>query len=129
MSWTRYVLHSDGQLLTDSSQWYPEVLHFCPSTPLVLVGLKSDLRSKRTCIELLRTQGLTPVTPDQGQAVARKMGAQYIECSAKESRGINEVFELAINTAIQVEEESYEVQPNDKGKKVKKAKKRRCIFL
>jgi Ras homolog gene family, member A len=113
----------------DVSQWYPEVLHFCPSTPLVLVGLKSDLRSKRTCIELLRTQGLTPVTPEQGQAVARKMGAQYIECSAKEARGINEVFELAINTAVQAEEESYEEQPTNRGKKVKKAKKRRCVFL
>ncbi|CAL3963055.1 unnamed protein product, partial [Diplocarpon coronariae] len=46
--------------------WYPEVLHFCPYTPLVLVGLKSDLRTKRTCIDLLKTQGLTPVTREQG---------------------------------------------------------------
>ena len=55
-------------------QWYPEVLHFCPTTPLILVGLKSDLRTKRTCIDLLKTQGLTPVTPEQGQAVANRMG-------------------------------------------------------
>ena len=95
----------------------------------MLVGLKSDLRSKRTCIELLRTQGLTPVTPEQGAAVAKKMGAQYIECSAKESRGINEVFELAINTAVQAEEDSYEEQPSARGNKVKKAKKRKCVFL
>lgn len=57
------------------------------------------------------------------------MGAQYIECSAKESRGINEVFELAINTAVKVEEESYEEQPNPRGKKVKKAKKRKCVIF
>lgn len=57
------------------------------------------------------------------------MGAQYIECSAKESRGINEVFELAINTAVQTEDDSYEQQPSLKGKKVKKAKKRKCIML
>ena len=95
----------------------------------MLVGLKSDLRSKRTCIELLRTQGLTPVTPEQGQTVARKMGAQYIECSAKEAKGINEVFELAINTAVRVEEESYEDRPNVQGKKVKKAKKRKCAIF
>ncbi|KIX10440.1 GTP-binding protein rhoC [Rhinocladiella mackenziei CBS 650.93] len=109
--------------------WYPEVLHFCPTTPLILVGLKSDLRTKRTCIELLRTQGLTPVTPEQGASVAKQMGAAYIECSAKESRGIQEVFDLAIHTAIQVEEESYETKPNPKGVKVKKAKKRGCVFL
>ena len=52
----------------------------------------------------------------------------YIECSAKENKGIQEVFDLAINTAIQAEDESYEVKP-DKGVKVKKAKKRRCAFL
>ena len=110
-------------------QWYPEVLHFCPNTPLILVGCKSDLRSKRTCIELLRTQGLTPVTPEQGQQVARQMGAQYIECSSKESKGVHEVFELAINTAVMTEDESYETQPSAKGGKVKKAKKRKCAFL
>lgn len=57
------------------------------------------------------------------------MGAAYIECSAKEARGIQEVFDLAINTAIQVEDESYEPKPNQKGVKVKKAKKRKCVFL
>ena len=57
------------------------------------------------------------------------MGAMYIECSAKESSGVHEVFELAINTAIKVEDESYEIKPNTKGVKVKKAKKRKCAFL
>ncbi|PGG99430.1 GTP-binding protein rhoC [Polytolypa hystricis UAMH7299] len=85
-------------------KWYPEVLHFCPTTPLILVGLKSDLRTKRTCIELLKTQGLTPVTPEQGQAVAQRMGAIYVECSSKEMRGVDEVFELAVDTAIGMEE-------------------------
>lgn len=57
------------------------------------------------------------------------MGAAYIECSAKENKGIQEVFDLAINTAIQVEEASYESKPNSKGVKVKKAKKRKCAIL
>ena len=110
-------------------QWYPEVLHFCPNTPLLLVGCKSDLRNKRTCIELLRTQGLTPVTLEQGQQVARQMGATYVECSSKEAKGVHEVFELAINTAVTTEEQSYETKPDAKGVKVKKVKKRKCAFL
>ena len=64
----------------NNAQWYPEVLHFCPTTPLMLLGLKSDLRNKKNCIELLKTQGLTPVTTEQGRAVAKKMGAAYMEC-------------------------------------------------
>ncbi|KAL8705072.1 MAG: hypothetical protein Q9201_001798 [Fulgogasparrea decipioides] len=81
-------------------KWYPEVLHFCPTTPLILVGLKSDLRTKRVCIDLLKTQGLTPVTSEQGQRVAKQMGAIYVECSSKEMKGVDEVFELAVNTAV-----------------------------
>ncbi|KAI4870554.1 ras-domain-containing protein [Hypoxylon rubiginosum] len=81
-------------------KWYPEVLHFCPYTPLILVGLKSDLRHKKTCIEMLKTQGLTPVTSEQGMAVAKKMGAQYMECSSKEMTGVDEIFDRAINTVV-----------------------------
>ncbi|ORY56882.1 P-loop containing nucleoside triphosphate hydrolase protein [Pseudomassariella vexata] len=81
-------------------KWYPEVLHFCPYTPLILVGLKSDLRHKKTCIEMLKTQGLTPVTTDQGMAVAKKMGAQYMECSSKEMKGVDEIFDKAILTVV-----------------------------
>ncbi|KAN0069449.1 P-loop containing nucleoside triphosphate hydrolase protein [Elaphomyces granulatus] len=114
-------------------KWYPEVLHFCPTTPIILVGLKSDLRTKRTCIELLKTQGLTPVTPEQGQAVAQRMGAAYIECSSKEMRGVDEVFELAVNTAISVEEEGwYDHDNHGKGSPGggrRKTKRRTCKIL
>ncbi|KAL2002848.1 hypothetical protein VTN02DRAFT_5745 [Thermoascus thermophilus] len=120
-------------------KWYPEVLHFCPTTPLILVGLKSDLRTKRTCIELLKTQGLTPVTPEQGRAVAQRMGATYIECSSKEMRGVDEVFELAVNTAVSAEEEGEEFNVRSSGfggsssggggGGKKKTKKRSCKIL
>ncbi len=76
------------------------MLHFCPYTPLILVGLKSDLRYKKTCIDMLKTQGLTPVTTEQGLAVARKMSAQYMECSSKEMKGVDEIFEQAILTVV-----------------------------
>ncbi|KAI6778778.1 GTP-binding protein rhoC [Emericellopsis cladophorae] len=81
-------------------KWYPEVLHFCPYTPLILVGLKSDLRYKRTCIDMLKTQGLTPVTTEQGMNVAQKMDAQYMECSSKEMVGVDDIFSRAILTVV-----------------------------
>lgn len=49
---------------------------------------------------MLKTQGLTPVTAEQGMAVAKKMGAQYMECSSKEMRGVDEIFEQAIMTVV-----------------------------
>ena len=111
-------------------QWYPEVLHFCPTTPIILIGLKSDLRTKRTCIDLLKTQGLTPVTPEQGQAVAKRMGAIYVECSSKEMKGVDDVFELAVNTAVGQEINSREeVIPGIPRGPTKKSKKRSCKIL
>jgi Ras family protein A len=117
MSWTRYAIsfsETDTIKLTHT-QWYPEVLHFCPTTPIILLGLKSDLRNKRTCIDLLRTQGLTPVTHHQGQAVAKKMGALYMECSSKEMTGVHEIFEVAINTVVAEAEGLNPTPPASRG--------------
>src|SRR5580700_2611890 len=98
MLWTRCStqLHYVHERLSNLQQWYPEVLHFCPTTPLILCGLKSDLRNNATCINLLKAQGLAPITPDQGRAVAAKMGAVYMECSAKERIGVDDIFDAAI---------------------------------
>ncbi|KAK0281976.1 RHO4 protein [Friedmanniomyces endolithicus] len=91
-------------------KWYPEVLHFCPTTPIILCALKSDLRNKRNCIELLKTQGLTPVTQTQGKAVAQKMGALYMECSSKEMSGVHDIFETAIDIAVRGQDDSAEAE-------------------
>jgi hypothetical protein len=36
----------------------------------------------------------------QANAVAQSMGAQYIECSAKQNNGVNEVFQVAVEHAV-----------------------------
>ncbi|TQS35125.1 hypothetical protein Golomagni_04461 [Golovinomyces magnicellulatus] len=112
-------------------QWYPEVLHFCPYTPLILVGLKSDLRTKRTCIDLLKTQGLTPVTQEQGLSVANKMGARYMECSSKEMNGVEDIFTEAINIMV-ANDQSYRQANSRKESRHGRAKgtrKKRCTIL
>lgn len=121
-------------------KWYPEVLHFCPYTPLILIGLKSDLRYKKSCIDMLKTQGLTPITTEQGMTVAEKMGALYMECSSKEMRGVDEIFERAIIVVVANDRKNLEAgaalssASGGKGSpipgvRVPKRKKRRCQFL
>ena len=114
---------------TDTQQWYPEVVHFCPTTPLILVGLKSDLRHKRTCIELLKTQGLTPVTQEQGQAVANRMNALYMECSSKEMHGVEEIFEKAIDIAVAEDLAAQQNAPGSSMARPRKRKARSCKLL
>lgn len=84
---------------------------------------------------MLRTQGLTPVTQEQGKTVAGQMGAMYFECSSKEMDGVHEIFELAVNTAVGREIEMKEEKarwaahggPDKAGGK--KLRKNRCRIL
>lgn len=46
-------------------QWYPEVRHHCPQTPIILVGTKLDLRDDRQTIEKLKDKKLSPITYPQ----------------------------------------------------------------
>lgn len=58
-------------------QWYPEVRHHCPNTPIILVGTKLDLRDDKDTIERLRDKKLAPITYPQGLAMAREIGKNF----------------------------------------------------
>ena len=82
------------------SQWFPEINHFCEGVPILLVGLKTDLRSDTHALSMLSAQGTRPVSYEQGTRVAKEIGAaRYVECSAKTGRGVQEVFDAALKEA------------------------------
>ena len=92
---------------------------------------------------MLKTQGLTPVTTDQGLVVAQKMGAQYMECSSKEMKGVEEIFERAILTVVANDRKTLEQQATNGSSKnnavtyssggapipIVKKKKKKCIVV
>jgi Ras family protein A len=47
------------------SQWISEVNHFCPGLPIILVGLKKDLRRDPKTIDELRKTRQRPVTVEE----------------------------------------------------------------
>jgi hypothetical protein len=66
-------------------QWCQELNNYCPGTPIILVGTKSDLRDEPGVIEKLREQRLEPVSSEQGRAVAQRIKAiKYLECRSVE---------------------------------------------
>ncbi|GJJ12490.1 GTP-binding protein Rho1 [Clathrus columnatus] len=81
-------------------KWFPEVSHFCEGTPLILVGTKIDLRKDEQTRRMLGAQGTTPVTTEQGVAVANEIGAKYMECSAKTGQNVRDVFTLALRESM-----------------------------
>lgn len=82
-------------------KWYPEIMHHCPNTPIVLVGTKSDVRAK----------GEAKVTSAQGHALASDIKAvKYVECSALTRSGVEAVFQEATR-ATWLNKQSYK-KPN-----------------
>eukprot|EP00005_Dracoamoeba_jomungandri_P005168 CAMPEP_0174261392 /NCGR_PEP_ID=MMETSP0439-20130205/11401_1 /TAXON_ID=0 /ORGANISM="Stereomyxa ramosa, Strain Chinc5" /LENGTH=194 /DNA_ID=CAMNT_0015345857 /DNA_START=73 /DNA_END=657 /DNA_ORIENTATION=+ len=84
-----------------TSKWYPEISHFSPNVPIILVGTKSDLRKDNKTMEKLRAQGQEPVSPEQGEEVARKLKAhKFIECSAYTGDNLKTVFDEAVKCVL-----------------------------
>jgi len=82
-------------------KWAPEITHYSPGTPVVLIGNKVDLRDDREVAKQLNKQGLRPVSQEEGDALAKEIGAKrYVECSALTQESLVEVFNLAITEAL-----------------------------
>ena len=96
-----YSIDNPDSLKNIEEKWAPEVRHFCPGVPIVLVGTKSDLRNDKETILELEQNGEVPVSKESGRVVADKMKAvAYMECSAMHNDGVREVFECATRAAL-----------------------------
>ncbi len=93
-------------------KWFPEVKHHCPTTPIVLVGTKIDMRDDSSVDPKNR------VSKEQGEALCRQVNAvKYMECSAKTQQGLKDVFDECVRIVWQVRENT------------KPAKKSGCMLL
>ena len=84
------------------AKWYPEVSHYCPNVPCLLVGTKIDLRNDPGTIQRLRTRNkCEPISFEQGSKKAIELGAvKYCECSALSQQGLREIFDEAIRCVL-----------------------------
>ncbi|XP_016404737.1 rho-related GTP-binding protein Rho6-like [Sinocyclocheilus rhinocerous] len=83
-------------------KWKAEIMDFCPSTRIILVGCKTDLRTDVCTLMELSNQRLTPISHEQGTLLAKQVGAEvYLECSAFTSeKSIHSVFRSAALTCL-----------------------------
>ncbi|KAI4302842.1 hypothetical protein MLD38_038542 [Melastoma candidum] len=82
-----------------SRKWIPELRHYSPSTPIVLVGTKLDLREDKQFY--LNYPGACTISTAQGEELRKKIGAlAYIECSSKTQVNIKAVFDAAIKVVL-----------------------------
>ena len=111
-----FSLVSPASLENISTLWLPEMKEHCRDAPFVLVGLKSDLRDEYEKDPSKCQVGESPIPTSKGNAVAESLkAASYIECSALKQYNLNEVFQVAIRTAIHPPVTSTETKPSEGG--------------
>ncbi|KAM3909948.1 rho-related BTB domain-containing protein 2-like isoform 1-T1 [Leptodactylus fuscus] len=87
--------------------WLPEIKHFCPRTPVVLVGCQLDLRyADLDAVNRARRPLAKPIkptdilSPETGHEVAKELGIPYYETSVVAQFGVKDVFDNAIRAAL-----------------------------
>ncbi|KAH0450483.1 hypothetical protein IEQ34_021175 [Dendrobium chrysotoxum] len=110
-----------------SKKWIPELRHYAPNVPILLVGTKLDLRDNRqflidhpgastistaqanySVLLTIRNQGLFTNNINnaifllgQGEELKKMIGAAvYIECSSKTQQNVKAVFDAAIKVVL-----------------------------
>ncbi|KAI9531065.1 hypothetical protein NQZ68_000559 [Dissostichus eleginoides] len=97
-----FSIDSPDSLENIPEKWTPEVKHFCPNVPIILVGNKKDLRNDDHTRRELAKMKQEPVKSEEGRDMAGRIAAfGYMECSAKTKDGVREVFEMATRAALQ----------------------------
>ncbi|KNC84517.1 Cdc42 [Sphaeroforma arctica JP610] len=88
-------------------KWVPEIAHHCAKTPFLLVGTQVDLREDQQSIAKLQRLKQKPIQYDQAERMAKDLKAvKYVECSALTQKGLKNVFDEAILSALQPPESS-----------------------
>jgi len=116
-------------------KWAPEVHHFIPNIPHILVGTKIDLREEKHPDP--NSGKFEPITPDQGQKMANEIQAiRYMEVSSKTGKGIQDIYNEAVGLVLKEREGGSQPTSNSgdakstKGKKSNNNKKKDgCVLL
>ncbi|KAJ2756131.1 hypothetical protein GGH94_003163 [Coemansia aciculifera] len=108
-----FSVDSPDSLHNVYDKWHPEAEQNSPNSPVVLVALKLDLRDNENTRRELAGYQEVPVTREQGEAMARRIGAvSYIECSSIQNFNVRQVFEVAARHALRADGRRPSRQPS-----------------
>ncbi len=79
----------------------PELRHYAPGVPVILVGTKADLKHDSSTLAQLKARGESVVTIEEGQELARNLYAiKYVETSAYSGENLKAVFDEAVKAVL-----------------------------
>lgn len=89
-----YSVANPNSLNNLRHKWIAEVREFLPKVPVLVVATQTDHRE-------MGPYRTTCTTSSEGKQVAQEIRAKgYLECSALCNRGVQQVFECAVRTAV-----------------------------
>ena len=92
------------------SKWFPEISNFDQDIPVILVGLKKDLRDK-----LANFRKCTVITKADGLALQKEIGAKvYVETSSFTLENVKAVFDHSIKVVLTQREKLCNSKPMKK---------------
>jgi Ras family protein A len=118
-----YAVDNPDSLYNVKEKWLPELEHFCPDVPKILVATKKDIRRRTLAIMDILNGNKAPsiVSYEEGMCTAAMIGAsRFLETSALCNDGVTEMFNQTARVALEAREKQKE----------KKAKKNaRCCII
>ncbi|XP_072319060.1 rho-related GTP-binding protein RhoH [Eucyclogobius newberryi] len=89
-----YSVANPNSLASVLHKWIVEIREYLPRVPVLVVATQTDLR------EMGAHRG-NCIMPTEGKQVAHDIHAKgYLECSSLCNRGVQQVFECAVRTAV-----------------------------
>ncbi len=96
-----FSIDTPDSLENVKTKWADEAHERCPNVPIILVGLKRDLRDDPLAAEEMRKKSQRFISPKQGMDMKDQIGAKrYLECSSLTGEGVDDVFEAATRSAL-----------------------------
>jgi GTPase SAR1 family protein len=92
-----YSIVDRASFISVETAWKRELEYHAAGVPVVLWGLKSDLRFQEQYTSTMRP----PVTSEEGYKLAKSIGASaFVELSSKTREGLSEAFEQTVPIAL-----------------------------
>ncbi|KAJ4330161.1 Rho GTPase [Didymella glomerata] len=104
-----FPVDSPDSLNNVKRKWAKEVRERCPDAPILLVGLKKDLRDNCVAWEELQKRFSEFTSLEYSNDAKTVIGAkEYFECSSLTGDGIDQLFEAVTRTELLPLREQYD---------------------
>lgn len=124
-----YSIDMPDSLSNIFDKWWPEIRYYVPQIPVILVGIKKDLRNDPITSRRLKLTNQRSLKYEDGQLVSKRLRVAYFfECSCKTNENIQEIFQAAAKLSLNENKHILFYSMSSSSIKIRKKSKRKILF-